>query len=163
RRRGGPEAVAARLEEVSGQLERLDLERSALNESRGRCRAQLQAWEADREIAGLRSEEERLRARASDLAEKYALDRLALGLLTQAQRRFEEEQQPRILKLASRNFQELTAGRYVRVYAKASEPGALRVNASDGGDWAAEQLSRGTREQLYLAFRLAVIEDFGES
>ena len=30
-------------------------------------------------------------------------------------------------------------------------------------DWSAEQLSRGTREQLYLAFRLAVIQDFGET
>ena len=35
---------------------------------------------------------------------------------------------------------------------------------SDGRrDWSAEHLSRGTREQLYLAFRLAVIQDFGET
>jgi len=163
RRRGGAEALRAGLEALTGRLAQLDLDKSALAENRGRCRAQLEDWEEDRKVAGLRAEEERLRARASDLAEKYALDRLALGLLSQAQRRFEEEQQPRILKLASRDFQELTAGRYVRVYAKASEPGALRVNAAEGGDWAAEQLSRGTREQLYLAFRLAVIEDFGES
>lgn len=163
RNRGGAEALRAGLEALTAQLAQLDLDKSALAESRGRCRAQLEDWEQDRRVAGLRAEEERLRARASDLAEKYALDRLALGLLTQAQRRFEEQQQPRILKLASRDFQELTSGRYVRVYAKASEPGALRVNAADGGDWAAEHLSRGTREQLYLAFRLAVIEDFGES
>jgi uncharacterized protein YhaN len=163
RSRGGSEALGVGLEAMTRQLAQLDSDKSALAESRGRCRAQLEDWEEDRQVAELRAEEERLRARASDLAEKYALDRLALGLLTQAQRRFEEEQQPRILKLASRDFQELTAGRYVRVYAKASEPAALRVNAADGGDWAAEQLSRGTREQLYLAFRLAVIEDFGES
>ncbi len=29
-------------------------------------------------------------------------------------------------------------------------------------DWSAAQLSRGTREQLYLAFRLAVVRDFAD-
>jgi len=123
----------------------------------------LERWEEDREIAGLRAREERRRAEAAALAEKYAVDRLALRLLLEAQRHFEQEQQPRILKLASRAFQELTGGRYVRVHASATQPGSLLVDQADGAEWRDEQLSRGTREQLYLAFRLAVIEDFGET
>ncbi len=163
RRRGERTSIEEALSAIDGQLEQLALGKADLAESRGRCRAQLEHWEEDREIAALRKEEERLRAQASALAEGYAVDRLALRLLSEAQRRFEQEQQPRILQLASRAFQELTGGRYVRVYASASEPGSLRVDQADGREWADEQLSRGTREQLYLAFRLAVIEDFGES
>jgi len=161
--RGGAEAISKSFEALEGQLRQLAQAQRALSERRGRCRAQLERWEADREIASLRSKEEILRAKASELAERYALDRLALGLLLQAQRRFEQEQQPRILRLASRAFRELTGGRYVRVQARATEPGSLFVLEAEGGEWPAEQLSRGTRDQLYLAFRLAVIEDFGDS
>ncbi len=161
--RGGSEAVGQSLDALDRQLERLDGAKADLADRRGRCRAQLERWEEDREIAGLRAQEERRRSEAAALAEKYAVDRLALRLLLEAQRRFEQEQQPRILKLASRAFQELTGGRYVRVHASATQPGSLRVDQADGGEWRDEQLSRGTREQLYLAFRLAVIEDFGET
>jgi len=161
--RGGSVAIAQTLEALDRQLERLDAAKGDLAERRGRRRAQLEGWEEDREIAGLRAQEERRRAEAAALAEKYAVDRLALRLLLDAQRRFEQQQQPRILKLAARAFQELTGGRYVRVHASATQPGSLRVDQADGGEWRDEQLSRGTREQLYLAFRLAVIEDFGET
>jgi uncharacterized protein YhaN len=161
--RGGPQAIVQSLETLDRQRERLDADKADLAERRGRCRAQLERWEEDREIAGLRAREERRRGEAAGLAAKYAVDRLALRLLLEAQRRFEQEQQPRILKLASRAFQELTGGRYVRVHASATQPGSLRVDSADGGEWRDEQLSRGTREQLYLAFRLAVIEDFGET
>ena len=161
--RGGSEAIAQTLDALDRQLERLDGAKADLAERRGRCRAQLERWEEDREIAGLRAREERRRAEAAALAEKYAVDRLALRLLLEAQRHFEQEQQPRILKLASRAFQELTGGRYVRVHASATQPGSLWVDQADGAEWRDEQLSRGTREQLYLAFRLAVIDDFGET
>ncbi len=163
RARGGTEAIAATLRELEARLEQVNAQKSALAERRGRCRSQLERWENDREIASLRSNEELCRARALELADRYALERLALGLLAHAQRRFEHEHQPRILRLASRAFRELTAGRYARVYARASGPGELFVVEADGREWSAEQLSRGTREQLYFAFRLALVEDFGES
>ena len=102
------------------------------------------------------------RARAAELATRYATDRLALALLARARRRFEEEQQPRVIQLASEHFAALTGGRYRRVFIPAGGKRELRVSDARR-DWSAEQLSRGTREQLYLAFRLAVIQDFGET
>ncbi len=128
----------------------------------GAARSQLAQWENDEELATLRIQEERLRARAAELATRYATDRLGLALLARARRRFEEEQQPRVIQLASEHFAELTGGRYRRVFVPAGGRRELRVSDARR-DWSAEQLSRGTREQLYLAFRLAVIQDFGET
>jgi uncharacterized protein YhaN len=128
----------------------------------GAARSQLERWEGDEQLAELRTREERLRARASELALRYAKDRLALALLARARRRFEEEQQPRVIQLASEHFASLTAGRYRRVFIPAGGSRELRVTG-DRRDWSPEELSRGTREQLYLAFRLAVIQDFGET
>ena len=87
---------------------------------------------------------------------------LALALLARARRRFEEEQQPRVIQLASEHFAALTHGRYRRVFLPAGGSRELRVSGARG-EKGPEQLSRGTREQLYLAFRLAVIQDFGET
>lgn len=128
----------------------------------GSLKTQLSQWENDDRVSRLRIQEETLRAKAAELATRYAADRLTLALLGRARRRFEEEQQPRVIQLASELFSELTAGRYRRVFIPAGDARELRV--SDGArDWSAEQLSRGTREQLFLAFRLAVIRDFGET
>ncbi|MCY1018006.1 AAA family ATPase [Pyxidicoccus sp. MSG2] len=123
---------------------------------------QLEAWENDDELARLRIEEEALRARVAELATRYAADRLTLALLARARRRFEEEQQPRVVQLASEHFAALTQGRYRRVFIPTGEERELRVGDGER-DWSAAQLSRGTREQLYLAFRLAVVRDFGET
>ena len=128
----------------------------------GALRHQLEEWENDDVLARLRIEEESLRARVAELATRYAADRLALALLTRARRRFEEEQQPRVVQLASEHFAALTGGRYRRVFIPAGEERELRVGDGER-DWSAAQLSRGTREQLYLAFRLAVVRDFGET
>ena len=134
----------------------------ALHTEYGAARSQLALWEGDEQLASLRIEEERLKARAGELATLYARDRLALGLMARARRRFEEEQQPRVIQLASEHFATLTGGRYRRVFLPAGGGRELRVS-HEGGEKSPEQLSRGTREQLYLAFRLAVIQDFGET
>jgi uncharacterized protein YhaN len=162
REAGGEEGLRAALESRRGRhgeaQERL---KTALTEQ-GALRNQLEAWENDGLLAQLRMQEEALKAKAAELASRYAADRLALALLARARRRFEEEQQPRVIQLASEHFSELTGGRYRRVFIPAAKERELRVD--DGQrDWSAAQLSRGTREQLYLAFRLAVVRDFAET
>lgn len=160
---GGPAGVAAQLALVGTRYDELSKAKNELLLRTGGLRQQLEAWEDDAEIRRLRGEEENLRARASELAEKYAVNRLALALLEEARDRHERSQRPRILELASRSFAELTGGRFDKVYTLPEARRSLFVCDSRGRQWPAEQLSRGTREQLYLAFRLAVVEDFGQT
>ncbi|QDE94506.1 AAA family ATPase [Myxococcus xanthus] len=159
---GGEQGLRVELESLRDrQAEAQDRLKAVLTE-RGALSHQLEQWENDDALAKLRIVEESLRARAAELAKQYAADRLTLALLARARRRFEEEQQPRVVQLASEHFAALTQGRYQRVFIPTGEERELRVG--DGQrDWSAAQLSRGTREQLYLAFRLAVVRDFGET
>jgi uncharacterized protein YhaN len=159
---GGEERLKEKLGQLRMQAPACAKRLEALHTEYGEARSLLAQWEGDERVAELRIQEERLRAQAAELATRYATDKLALTLLARARRRFEEEQQPRVIQLASEHFATLTRGRYRRVFIPAGGKRELRVG--DGrGDWSAEQLSRGTREQLYLAFRLAVIQDFGET
>jgi uncharacterized protein YhaN len=117
--------------------------------------------ETDGRVAALRAQEEALLAQAQGLGAAWARARLGLLLLEEARERFEREQQPAVVRLAEATFGLLTGGRYSRVFLEHGPDKALRVADKAGRALAPEQLSRGTREQLFLAFRLAVAEDFG--
>jgi uncharacterized protein YhaN len=156
----GAEAARAEAERLGAELSARDKERVSASDERGAVRGEIERLERDGEISALRAREEALKLEIEALALAYARDRIALSMLVQARARHEAEHQPRLLQLASSRFATLTSGRYVQVRANQVDH-TLFVLGADGSQWPAERLSRGTREQLYLAFRLAVIEDFG--
>jgi uncharacterized protein YhaN len=82
-------------------------------------------------------------------------------IVREADRRFREEHQPDILRRAGRWIDGLTGGRYRRLVAE-EDPGEHRFHLMGGetGDAVplAPPLSTGTREQAYLALRLAVMD-----
>jgi len=69
---------------------------------------------------------------------------------------YERDHQPEALREASVYLQRLTAGRYARVWTPLGQH-TLRVNDADGKSLPVEVLSRGTREQLFLSLRLALV------
>ncbi|GAB6166367.1 hypothetical protein JCM19992_23670 [Thermostilla marina] len=75
--------------------------------------------------------------------------------LARVRRRFETRRQPEALREASKLFRRLTRGRYRRVWTPIDEA-VLFVDDAQNGVRRVEQLSRGTREQLFLALRLSV-------
>lgn len=66
--------------------------------------------------------------------------------------------QPAALLEASHWLNRLTDGRYTRITTAVDEP-RLDVHDSSGKIWNPERLSRGTREQVFLALRLALVRD----
>jgi uncharacterized protein YhaN len=73
--------------------------------------------------------------------------------------RLERECQPETLTRAARYLAELTVGKYLRVWVPAGER-RLIVDDDRGESLGVEQLSTGTREQLFLAVRLALLEQY---
>ena len=82
----------------------------------------------------------------------------ALELLTETRRRFLAEHQPPVLLEASTWLERLTGGRYRQITAVADDA-VLMIEDVDGVEWLPERLSRGTREQVFLALRLALVAD----
>ena len=82
-------------------------------------------------------------------------------LIEKARGRYERERQPAVVQAAERYFFEMTLGRYRRIIAPLGES-SLHVVEANGQEKTPDQLSRGTREQLYLALRFGLIEQFRE-
>ena len=81
----------------------------------------------------------------------------ATGLLDAAQRRFEATHRPALLAAAERWFVEWTGDEYAALSAPTGRA-AEGVRRADGDLHTIAMLSRGTREQLYLALRFGLID-----
>jgi len=83
----------------------------------------------------------------------------AKGLIEDTLEQFERERQPTVFDNASARLAAFTHGRYRRIRQDPAGQGVL-VDDGDGGQLNPLDLSRGTREQVYLAVRLGLIAEF---
>lgn len=85
--------------------------------------------------------------------------RLAHALLQEAVHRFKERSQAPMLKSASGYFAQITGGEFVGlVNDDSNETPVIAAKRVDGAILSVEALSEGTRDQLYLALRLAALK-----
>ena len=79
----------------------------------------------------------------------------------QIRRRFEQENISGTLISASQYMHRMTSGRYHRIWAPLGED-FLCIDDEYGQTFRVEQLSGGTREQLFLSIRFALVREFAK-
>lgn len=157
-----PDRLAALLARLREELEALHAEGMSLGAEKqelGARRAELQrgrgadlaAQEAQEALAALRS-----------VAEDYARLRASATLLHRAVDRYRQEQQGPLLGRATELFRLLTGGAFagLRVDYDDRDQPVLRGIRDGGTVVPVEGMSDGTRDQLYLALRLAAVERY---
>jgi uncharacterized protein YhaN len=83
-----------------------------------------------------------------------------LLLLDRSIEEFQKHQQGAIMNLVRGNFSKLTRGRYIDVQADQYKEHTFHVVDHDQELKRPDQLSQGTREQLYLALRFAFVQQY---
>jgi hypothetical protein len=160
------EFSATDLTQVGGELSTLKARVDALLEQRTRLAGELSsAQDALARIAGqdaaARAEAQRQEAlaRMANAAERYIKVHTAARLLRWAIERYRETKQGPMLSRAGDIFSALTLGSFSRlVLDYDSEPLTLYGQRATGEHVAIEGMSDGSRDQLYLALRLAALE-----
>lgn len=128
-----------------------------------KTKAQIEKEESDvyrvNKIQELEAERQNLLLRIEDLFGELKAAVLARELLKYANTRFEELHQPELMGLSSEIFSRITQGRYLSILKKDNDGKSDSIYARNlyGQDILDSQLSRGTREQLYMAIRLALV------
>ncbi|MBW1721648.1 MAG: AAA family ATPase [Deltaproteobacteria bacterium] len=150
------ERSRAELAERMGELVEI---RDLLKKEQATLEEQARQLIRDDRMSALRSEEEDLRAELAELAEQWAVIRIARNLLQGAAQRYERERQPAVIREAGRFFKILTLGAYSAIVAPLGED-RIHVVRRDGGRREIGELSRGTAEQLYLSLRFGFIREF---
>ena len=115
----------------------------------GSSKAAEAAEKMEQELAGIRR-----------LAERYARVKAASKILQREIERYREEHQGPVLKIASKYFADLTLGSFAGLRADVDDKGEpiLIGMRPDTKRISVEGMSSGTRDQLYLALRLATLE-----
>ena len=149
--------LESKLTVLQSELEKADSEFNEALQQRGAAAASLRGLDRDSRAAQLAQELESTRSQLRDAVDQWATLTLARHFMQRAMQRFEREHQPRLLQDVAALLQRMTLGRYVGLARKLDEQGTLQVRQADGTVKEPHQLSTGTREQLYLAIRLAYV------
>ena len=140
--------------------ERIEPEISRLNQRIGEIRTELQRMDGSARAARAAEDAERVLARLRRLAERYTRLRVAAQVLNDEIERYRAENQDPLLNIAARVFAQLTRHAFAGLRADVGDQGqpVLVGVRADGARLEVSGMSSGTRDQLYLALRLASLE-----
>jgi uncharacterized protein YhaN len=149
------------IELLSAELEQIERDRHAAFEELGGVKQSLKSLEADCQASRLRFEVSQTRHELARTAEEWFGIELARQAVDRVRSKFERSCQPATLALASKYLERLTRGRYANVWTPLGQR-ELRIDDDRGQSFTVEQLSGGTREQLFLAVRMATVHELGQ-
>jgi uncharacterized protein YhaN len=149
------------VEGANDEMKDLDRELERHYEVLGRVKAELRDLEHDRRMSSLRYDRAQIQADLQSAIEQLVTCDASLKSLESIRERLETDGQSETLKLASHYLDKLTCAKYRRVWAQIGEK-HLVVDDDNGQSLRVENLSSGTREQVFLAVRLAMSKEFSD-
>lgn len=158
-------SAAVEVGELHDQAEALRGKRDELNEAIGKEKAALEEADQNADAVLAAQEVELARGEVREAATSYAKTRLAAAVMRRAIERYRRLHQAPMLRRANELFTQFTLGSFAELFVDVDEEGngVLFGREGDGVRKTVEQMSKGTREQLFLALRIAAIERYVET
>ncbi len=154
--------VAAETSRWTAKVGDLEAQQKNALQEIGAISQQMEARQNSRATMESEQRLKQLRRELVDLSEQWVVYKLAGELLTSTIDRFVRDHEPELIKHTRKFFSELTEQRYAVVEHDSGKHGGFAVRDQLGNAWQPDKLSTGTREQLYLAIRLAFITYYNE-
>ncbi len=149
------------IEAATDEITQLDRSLQQTYEVLGRVKAELRDLENDRRASSLRYDRAQIQADLHSAIAQLVTGDAAARSLERLRKKLESEGQTGTLKLASSYLSQLTCGKYRRIWAPIGEK-HLVVDDEANQSLRVEHLSSGTREQVFLAARLAMSREFAD-
>jgi uncharacterized protein YhaN len=150
-----------RVEALAAELEQIERDLHAAFEELGSVKQSLKALESSCEASRLRFEASQTCHELKRTAEEWLGLALARQALDRVRSKFERNCQPAVLASASRYLERLTRGRYRNIWTPLGQR-ELRIDDERGQTLTVDKLSGGTREQLFLAVRMAAVRQLAQ-
>jgi uncharacterized protein YhaN len=160
------DGIGPELKELDDETKGLEEERSALDQNIGALKAKLEQMDGRSEAAIQAEGAERLLASLESDVAKYARLKIASAILSKTVEQYREKHQGPLISRASEFFTRMTLGAFSRLRADYDEKGnpvLVGIRPENGAQVGVEGMSDGTADQLYLALRLAGLEQYLEN
>ena len=153
------EQLESNWETASAELESEQQTLKALADQRGAIRQEQRALTEDRSLAERQLDLSQVEKQLVDARQTWREHATVNRVLERIRSEYEQHRQPETLAVASRYLDQLTGGEYQRIWTPLADDILLVENAA-GESLSIDVLSRGTREQLFLSVRLALVANF---
>ena len=156
-----PDALPGQIQALSHEIEDvLDPEIQRFTEETGREKNEMARMDGSSRAAELADTSQQVMARIGRLTERYIRVKLATKILLDVIEQYRAENQDPVLQIASRFFKKITMESFRGLRTDMDDQGrAILIGVRPDGSWVkVEGMSVGTRDQLYLALRLATLE-----
>ena len=155
------EEAVARQQQLQDDEKRLQELLNQLHEEQGNLRRQQAEFEKSGLAQELHSKINVIEEQLDSDAHRWAVLTIARDIFERTREEFQRERQPALMQAASRYLSTLTLGRYTGVRAVIGEKEQdLEIIEGEAHAKRVNELSRGTAEQLFLAMRFALIEEY---
>jgi len=143
---------------VSEELMQLNEAKDRLLQVIGETRTRIDYLISNEDMSKKHVELEIGRQKIKECASEWVVNKVALYMLNKARTKYEKERQPSVIKAAGKIFSHTTQGSYKRIFKPMDSDDILIVDEHERAKGLLE-MSRGTREQLYLAMRFGLIAE----
>jgi uncharacterized protein YhaN len=143
------------------ELVQIEEQLQGVFEKLGRIKQEILDLENDRRASSLKFERAQLADELNRSVDRYLALKATGQTVEKMRSRVERTCQPEILKHASEYLEKLTLGKYHNIWTPLGQR-HLVVDDEKAESLKVEHLSKGTREQVFLAIRLAVMKDFAD-
>lgn len=156
----------ADLDKVEKEKRELEEEKASKRENRdniiqdmGKYKKTIEGLERSDDLSTEIAKRESQRTELNRIASEWAILAMCRRILKETRDRYEREKQPDVIKSASEVIRKMTNGAYDSVFTPLGE-NKFELLTPSGERKDISILSRGTREQLYLAIRFGFIKEY---
>lgn len=153
------EEIKQKLSHLQIGLEEVHSNREQLLQDIGETLNEIEKLSSNNDLLAKQTELESLKQQLQSLAREWAAYKGALVLLDAAKQEYEKTRQPGVIRSAESLFSQITGGSYRRIIKTIDQDEVLIENERHQRKGVLE-MSRGTREQLYLAMRFGLIDEY---
>jgi len=153
-----PEENHQKIKSVLKQLSELNAEKDKLFQVIGENRIRIDYLVNNEDMSKQQAQLEIGRQKIKESSREWAINKIALYMLDKTRKKYERERQPAVIKAAEEIFCDVTQGSYARIFKPMGSDDIFIVDENERVKGLLE-MSRGTREQLYLALRFGLIEE----
>ncbi|MEW5822163.1 MAG: AAA family ATPase [Cyanobacteriota bacterium] len=148
--------------QLNSAIEELEESKEKLQTTLGSLTAKAQSIMQDSTMSDLHNQKEAKIQELNQYAKEWIIDKMLLTFINYSKRDYERNKQPLVITEANKVFNILTNNKYSRII-KSIEDNELRIEDCLQRSKTIDQLSQGTREQLYLALRMGYIREYSKN
>lgn len=154
-----PEEIQSQLGELDSQLEEIGEKSAGMNQKIGELNVEIEQISSGNDLLIKQTEAELLKQQLRDFSRDWIKSQIGLFVLESAITKYETTRQPEVVIAAEGFLGSITGDNYPTII-KRIDSEDLEILHTSGSSKGLMEMSRGTREQLYLAMRLGLIQEY---